>query len=111
MIVIQRWRRSLHKPSKTSWPIKWYLAAVVFCWLSLSVFTLALDGAPINQGRTRTQAGICLIFLLRLLRAVHRNERNRKWIVYIVCMILAAPAWLFAIEPFMWWLKRRTGGG
>ena len=94
---------------KTSWPIRLYLGALVFGFLTLSVFTPTLTGREINIGRTRTQAGICLIFVLRLLWAVHRKEQNKTWRIYVACMFLAVPIWLL-VEPWIFAL-RRTGGG
>jgi hypothetical protein len=95
--------------SKTTWPVKAFLVAVVFAWLTMAMFSAALDGPAINAARLRTQAGICLILILRLLWAIHRRERNRIWIAYLIGMVLAAPIWLIA-EPWLfvlrrWWIK------
>jgi hypothetical protein len=97
------------EPQKTSWPIKLYLGALVFAFLSLSIFTPALDGREVNIGRARTQAGICLIFVLRLLWAVHRKEQSKAWQVYVACMFLAVPIWLL-VEPWIFALRRAGGG-
>jgi 4-amino-4-deoxy-L-arabinose transferase-like glycosyltransferase len=97
------------EPQKTSWPIRLYLGALVFAFLTLSLFTPSLSGRDVNVGRARTQAGICLIFVLRLLWAVHRKEQGKTWRVYVVCMLLAVPIWLL-VEPYVFAL-RRTGGG
>ncbi len=97
-------------PQATTWPIKPYLAALLFAWITLVLFTTALDGRWINAARLRTQAGICLILLLRLLWAVHRHERNRLWIVYLTGMALAAPLWIL-IEPWLFALARWWRGG
>ena len=97
------------EPAKTSWPIKLYLGALVFAFLTLAVFTPTLSRREINAGRARTQAGICLIFVLRLLWAVHRKEQSKTWRIYVACMFLAVPIWLFFVEPWVFGL-RRSGG-
>lgn len=97
------------EPEKTSWPIRLYLGALVFALVSLSICTPALDGREVNIGRARTQAGICLIFILRLLWAVHRKEQSKSWRVYVVCMFAAAPIWLL-VEPWVFALRRAVGG-
>ena len=97
------------EPRKTSWPIRLYLGALVFAFLTLSVFTPTLSGREINLGRARAQAGICLVFALRLLWAVHRREQSKTWRVYVACMVLAVPIWLLA-EPWLFALRRGGGG-
>lgn len=86
---------------RTTWPAKMFLAALVFAFITLSMFTAALDGAVINNARSQTQAGICLILGIRLLWAVYRKERSKIWVVYIACMFLAVPIWLLVEE----WLR------
>ena len=93
------------QPAKTSWPIRLYLGALVFAFLTLAVFTPTLTGREVNIGRGRTQAGICLILLLRLLWAVHRREHSKTWRVYVACMFLAVPLWLL-VEPWVFALWR-----
>jgi hypothetical protein len=92
-------------PAKTSWPIRLYLGALVFAFLTLAVFTPSLSGREVNVGRARAQAGICLILVLRLLWAVHRRERGNAWRVYVACMFLAVPIWLL-VEPWVFALWR-----
>ena len=96
------------EPQKTSWPIRLYLGALVFACLTLAVFTPTLSGPEINAGRVRTQAGVCLVLVLRLLWAVHRGEQSRTWRVYVACMFLAVPIWLL-VEPWVFAL-RQSGG-
>lgn len=93
---------------KTSWPIKLYLGALVFAFLTLAVLTPTLSGREINAGRASTQAGICLIFVLRLLWAVHRKEQSKTWRIYVACMFLAVPIWLL-VEPWLFALGRSGG--
>lgn len=94
---------------KTSWPIKLYLGAVVFALLTLVIFTSALDGPELSAGRIRTQAGICLIFVLRLLWAIDQKEQSKIWRVYVTCLFLAAPIWM-VLEPCLFAIKRAYGG-
>ena len=94
------------RPATTSWPIRLYLAAAAFAFLTLSVFTPTLSGAAINEARLRTQAGIVLFFVLRLLWAVHRKEQGRGWRVYVASLLLSVPVWLL-IEPWFFAMWRR----
>ena len=101
-------RADASRPAKTSWPVRLYLSAIVFAFFTLALFTTTLSGAAINAARLRTHAGILLLFVLRLLWAVHRREQSKRWRVYVWLMFLAAPLWLL-VEPWLFALWRRGG--
>ena len=75
----------------SNWPVNLYLGALAFAFVSLSIFTLALDGTAMNGGRTLAQVAICGVLMLRLAWALHRREQSITWIPYVVGMFLAVP--------------------
>lgn len=97
---------ALPNVEKTSWPIKLYLPAAFFAFVTVVLFTPTLSGGAIDDGRILAQAAICLLFVLRLLWAVHKKERNKIWLLYVVAMFAAAPIWLLA-EPWLLNMLRR----
>lgn len=92
---------------QTSWPAKLYFGAMAFALITLVVFTPALD--PYNGFRLAAQVASLGMFALRYAIARRRQERSRVWVVYVVCMFAAAPIWIFALEPFAWWVASVIG--
>jgi nicotinamide riboside transporter PnuC len=80
-------------PAPTSWPIAWYLLAMIVAAVALQI-TVPLDGAGPNRARLLGHAVILTTLVARLLIAVLRRERNREWIIWIAIALLAAPVWL-----------------
>ena len=81
---------------KTNRPVRLYIGALFFAFMTLSLLTHSLGGTALNMGRLLAQLAICGVLGLRLARAMHCNEHNRIWIAYIVAMILAVPLWCLA---------------
>ena len=92
--------------ARTSWPIKLYLAAAFFALFTVVLFTPTLSGGAIDDARITAQAAICIVFIVRLLWAVHKREQNKIWLLYVVTMFAAAPIWLLA-EPWLLNMLRR----
>jgi hypothetical protein len=90
----------VHPPNHTTWPVKLLLLVTLFGFMSCVVFTPALDGRSNNLVRISIQATLASIILLRVLFAIKRHEKNRKWYVYLGIGLLAAPLWL-AVEALV----------
>jgi hypothetical protein len=86
--------------ARTNWPVKLYIATLLFAFVSLAIFTPTLSGRAINEARFTAQLAICAVLGLRLVWALHRREQSKAWIPYIVAMFLAVPIWL-TIEPLV----------
>lgn len=89
--------------ANTSWPVALYIVAMIFAWLTLTVFTQAVDGA-LSGGRMLAQLCIMVVLGLRLAYAMRVKERSRTWIIYVAGMFLALPIWLIA-EPLVLAIK------
>ncbi len=85
---------------RTSWPVKFYVAALLFAFVSLAICTSALDGQAMNAGRSLAQLAICGVLALRLAWALHCREQSKMWIAYVVGMFMAVPIWL-VVEPIV----------
>lgn len=94
---------------KSSWPIWLYVAALIWAYLTLSIFTLALDGREINAARARGQVALLACATLRLAWALHRREKGKGWVFYVVLLFLAAPLWILVEQP-LWALGRTIWG-
>ena len=94
---------------KSGWPVGIYIGALVWAFLTLSVFTPALDGRENNAARGRGQVTLLACALLRLAWALHRREKNRGWIFYVILLFLAAPIWILVEEP-LWAVGRALWG-
>lgn len=84
--------------TETNWPVRLYLGALVFAFVSMLIFTTALD--TIQPARGGAQLAICGVLCFRLVCAVRWRERSKVWIPYVVGMFLAVPIWL-AAEHFV----------
>ena len=94
---------------KSTWPIGLYLGAVVWAFLTLIVFTAALDGPETNAARSRAQIALIACALIRLAWALHKKDGSRGWIFYVVLLFLAAPTWMLIEQP-LWSLGRALWG-
>jgi hypothetical protein len=94
---------------KSSWPVRLYIVALVFAFLTLGVFTPALDGRASNVARNRAQVALLACATLRLAWALHTREKGKGWVFYVVLLFLAAPIWLLIEEP-LWSLGRAIWG-
>lgn len=90
---------------QTTWPVRLYIGALLFAFVTLQVGTVSLAGEALNQGRSLCQLGICGVLGLRLAWAMHTREQSKTWILYVVGMFLAVPIWI-AIEPLVFALGR-----
>jgi hypothetical protein len=94
---------------KSSWPTGVYVGAVVWAFLTLSIFTAALDGPETNAARGRAQIALVACALIRLAWALHKKDKSRGWIFYVVLLFLAAPIWMLIEHP-LWSLGRALWG-
>jgi uncharacterized membrane protein HdeD (DUF308 family) len=94
---------------KSSWPAGLYVGALVWAFLTLSVFTPSLDGQENNAARMRAQVALLACATLRLAWALHRKEKGKGWKFYVVLLALAAPIWLLVEQP-LWSLGRALWG-
>ncbi len=81
-----------------NWPMLPYLGALVFATATLALFTPALDGHAAQAARIAAQLAILAVFVGRFVLAYVRHEQSRRWIAYVVAMMLATPLWLL-VEP------------
>ena len=90
------------EPAETSnWPVRLYVGALLWAFLTLSVFTPALDGRENNAARMRAQVALLACAVLRLAWALHRKEKSRGWLFYVVLLFLAAPIWVLVEQPLL----------
>lgn len=87
-------------PAECSWPVRLYLGALAFAFLSLVFLTPALDGPRMNAARVSSQLAICGVMGLRLAWAMHRREQSKAWILYVAGMVFAVPIWML-VEPLI----------
>lgn len=92
--------------TRTNWPVKLYIGALLFAYVSMRIFTPALDGGAMNAARGSSQLAICGVLGLRLAWALQRREQSKVWIPYVVAMLFAVPIW-HLVEP----LVRSLGRG
>jgi hypothetical protein len=95
--------------AKSSWPTGLYVGAVIWAFLTLSMFTASLDGPERNAARGRGQTALLACALLRLAWALHRKEKSRGWMFYVILLFLAAPLWMLIEHP-LWLLGERLWG-
>jgi hypothetical protein len=94
---------------RSNWPIRLYIGALVWAFITLSIFTPSLDGYETNRARMRGQIALLACALLRLAWSLHRKEKSRGWVFYVTLLFLAAPLWLVLEQP-LWSLGRTLWG-
>jgi hypothetical protein len=98
------------KPADNSnWPVRLYVGALIWAFLTLSILTPSLDGQENNAARMRAQVALLACAVLRLAWALHRNEKSRGWVFYVILLALAAPIWMLVEQP-LWSLGRMLWG-
>lgn len=100
-----------HPPAPSSWPIGFYVLALVWALLSMRAYT-AMTTSYRDEflAQLRTQIALLVCATLRLAWARHRREQGRGWILYLL-LLFASPVLWAILSPHLASLGRLFWGG
>ena len=91
-------------PPPTDWPVGIYSVVCVVSWFVAMITMMRLSDGDYN-GRAGVMAtAITILVMTRMLAAKRRGECSRRWIPYLVFMVVMPIAWTFVMDPFIDWV-------